>query len=860
VREVVLEAGGILRGSSGPALDTFLRRQHGIHHAESSYLSETVTVGYDETVISEGEIDRLIEECGYHCRGEVLPRHLHAPGPGIAVQHRPPVLTDEDAGPARPPSTSARPPDAASRAGPAAPDAHAGQGMPATDHTAHTPAPSPPLHPPDHAGHAPPAEPAPTSGEIAQVAHAMGHGGGMSMEAMVHDMRNRFWVTFALAILVTLYSPLATDVLGIRLPTPFGLRSDLLMFLLSTPAVLWGGQMFFVGAYRALTNRNLDMSVLVALSVGAGYLFSVAATFLFRGEVFYEAAVVLLTFILFGHWMEMRARAGASDAIRALLDLAPPLATVIRDGQPVEVPTSEVRLDEVVLIRPGDKIPVDGVVLEGESSVDESMITGESVPVDKRPGDAVIGATINKTGTFRFRATKVGADTALAQIVRLVQIAQNSKAPAQRLADQASQWLVAAAVVFGLATFLGWYYLAGASFIFALTLAITVVIIACPDALGLATPTAVTAGTGLGALNGILYKNATALEQASKVGAIIFDKTGTLTVGQPRVVEVVAAGNPLAEGDLLRLVASAEQSSEHPLAQAVVNEARERGLALVEPAGFEAIPGHGLRATVDGRTVLVGNRKLMRDNAIAFDRLGEQAASLEGAGRTVVYAAIDGEAGGLIAIADAIRPTSRLAVEELGKLGVQVAMLTGDNRATAERIAGELGIETVFAEVLPGQKADKVKELQSQGKLVAMVGDGINDAPALAQADVGIAIGAGTDVAMEAADVVLMKSDPFDVIGAIALSRATVRKMKQNLFWAVGYNTIAFPIAAGLFYPSLGLLLRPEIAALSMAGSSLLVAINALLLKRTRLPGIRRTQSGEQPAIPAAVAPAHAGH
>jgi len=350
----------------------------------------------------------------------------------------------------------------------------------------------------------------------------------------------------------------------------------------------------------------------------------------------------------------MRARAGASDAIRALLDLAPLKATVIRDGQPVEVPTSEVGQDEVVLIRPGDKLPVDGVVLEGASSVDESMITGESVPADKKPGDAVIGATINKTGTFRFRATKVGADTALAQIVKLVQIAQNSKAPAQRLADKASQWLVAAAVVFGVATFLGWYYLAGASFVFALTMAITVVIVACPDALGLATPTAVMVGTGLGALNGILYKNATALEQASKVGAIIFDKTGTLTVGQPRVVEVVAADNLLSEADLLRLVASAEQSSEHPLAQAVVDQARERGLALAEPTGFEAIPGHGLRASVDGRTVLVGNRKLMRDNQVGLDGLGERAAGLEGSGRTVVYAAVDGESAGIIAIADAI--------------------------------------------------------------------------------------------------------------------------------------------------------------------------------------------------------------
>ncbi|MBZ0157055.1 MAG: copper-translocating P-type ATPase [Alphaproteobacteria bacterium] len=791
MREKVFEAGGLLRGSSAPALETFLRRYRGIHHAGANYISETVTVGYDEQVISEERIRDLIEQCGYHCRGEVLPRHVCARETG-AAEHHPPVVSLE------------------------------------------------------HARHTRRAGKEAVSGEMAQMAHEMRHGAGMSMEEMVRDIRRRFFVTFALALAVTLYSPLATDVFNIRLPTPSWLPSDILMFALSTPAVLWGGQMFFVGAYRALKNRLLDMSVLVALSVGAGYLFSVGATFLFKSEVFYEAAVVLLAFILFGHWMEMRARAGASDALRALLDLAPPKATVVRDGRPVEVPTAEVLINDTVLIRPGDKIPVDGVVLDGESSVDESMITGESLPVTKKPGDTVTGATINRTGTFRFRATRIGADTALAQIVKLVQMAQNSKAPAQRLADKAAQWLVAAAVVFGVSTFIGWYWIAGASLVFAVTLAITVVIIACPDALGLATPTAVMVGTGLGAVNGILFKNAMALEQASKVQAIIFDKTGTLTIGEPRVVEVVAAGNPFSEEELLKFVASAEQSSEHPLAQAVVEYARKRGVHLGEPTEFEAIPGHGLKARVDGRTVLVGNRKLMRDNGIVLNGLGERAAGLEGAGRTVVYAAVDGEPAGIVAIADTIRPTSRQTVEELRKRGIQVAMLTGDNRGTAGRIADELGITTVFAEVLPGQKADKVKELQSQGKLVAMVGDGINDAPALAQADVGIAIGAGTDVAMETADVVLMKSDPFDVLGAIALSRATVSKMKQNLWWAVGYNLIAFPLAAGIFYPGFGLLLRPEIAALSMSGSSLLVALNALLLKWTKLPGIRRSRAGRE--------------
>ena len=833
----VFEASGLLRASTGNALEEFLGRQRGVEHAEANAVSQTVSVTYDDARVTADGVRALIGEFGCRCGGEIVPCNLCREDVPAAIGRAAPHGAMHTRASA--PAVGGR--DATVASVPAA--EHVGHATrtpvdevaPAVAHAAHV-TPSAPTG--EHAGHAMTA--APVEGEMAQMAHEMGHGAGMSMGDMVRDMRNRFLVAFVLAIPVFLYSPLATEVLGIRLATPFGVDSRILLFVLSTPAVFWSGQMFFVGAYRALRHRTLDMSVLVALSVGSGYLFSVAATFLFRGEVFYEASVVLLAFVLFGHWLEMRARSGASDAIRALLDLAPPKATVIRDGQPVEVPTSDVVLDDVVLIRPGDKVPVDGIVVEGASSVDESMITGESVPVEKTVGSNVIGATINKTGTFRFRATKVGADTALAQIVRLVQLAQNSKAPAQRLADRAAQWLVAAAVVFGVLTFAGWYWLGGATFVFALTLAITVVIIACPDALGLATPTAIMVGTGLGALNGILFKNATALEQASKVGAVIFDKTGTLTVGQPQVVDLVASSNPVDEDELLRLAASAEASSEHPLAAAVVDAAKARSLALSDVTDFNAVPGHGLEAKVDGRMVLVGNAKLMRDRAIDFAALGPRADELEGAGRTVVRVAVDGEPAGLVAIADAVRPTAKEAIERLHNLGIQVAMLTGDNRATAERIARELSLDTVFAEVLPGQKADKVKELQATGKLVAMVGDGINDAPALAQADVGVAIGAGTDVAVETADVVLMKSDPVDVLGAIALSRATVRKMRQNLWWAVGYNTVAFPIAAGLFYPLFGLLLRPEIAAISMAGSSFLVAVNALLLKRTRLEGIRR--------------------
>jgi Cu2+-exporting ATPase len=665
--------------------------------------------------------------------------------------------------------------------------------------------------------------------------HEMGHGLGMSMEAMVRDMRQRFIVTAVLTIPVFLYSPLFYRLFGFDLPAPAGVRPDLIAFLLATPVVLYGGWPFYLGAYRALNNGILNMAVLVSLAVLAGYLFSLAATFLFQGEVFYEAAVMLLTFVLFGHWMEMRARSGTSQALQKLLTLAPPLARVQRNGQEMEIPTSEVQVDDVVIIRPGDKVPVDGVLTEGESDVDESMITGESVPVKKRPGDEVIGATINKTGSFRFRATRVGADTALAQIVTLVQSAQNSKAPAQRLADRAAHYLVLVAILGGLATFAIWFFLVGQTALFALTLAITVVVITCPDALGLATPTAVMVGTGLGAEHGILFKNATALEQLANLQAIIFDKTGTLTKGEPEVVKLVTADNPVDEDDLLRLVASAEQGSEHLLAQAVVQAARKRDVTLRPPKAFEAIPGHGMQAVVDGHEVLAGNRKLMADRNIALDDLGAQARELEGGGQTVVYAAVDGQLAGLIAIADAVRPGAKGAVDALHAMGVEVAMLTGDNRGTAERVAKELGIDTVFAEVLPEQKQDKVQELQRQGKFVAMVGDGINDAPALAQADVGIAIGTGTDVAVETADVVLMKSDPLDVLKAVTISRATLRKMQENLFWAVAYNMVAIPIAAGLLYPVWQITLRPEIGAIAMSGSSIIVAVNALLLKRLDL-------------------------
>lgn len=499
----------------------------------------------------------------------------------------------------------------------------------------------------------------------------------------------------------------------------------------------------------------------------------------------------------------------------------------------MELPTAEVLAGDMVMIRPGNKIPVDGEVTEGETQVDESMLTGESMPVGKKPGDTVIGATINKSGSFRYRATKVGADTALAQIVKLVQEAQNSKAPAQLLADRASQWLVLIALVIGIATFAVWFWWIGQPLLLALTLTITVFVIACPDALGLATPMAVMVGTGLGAMNGILFKNAAALEEATRLDIIIFDKTGTLTLGQPDVVDLAAAPD-VSENAVLALAAAVEQSSEHPLAQAILKRAGK--LAMPPATGFTNIDGMGAKGEVEGRTVLLGNRKLMQAEKVDMGGLVSRADEMQGAGRTVVHVAHGGKLVGLIAIADAPRPTSAVTVQKLRERGVQVAMLTGDNQATAERIAAGLGIDIVLADVLPGQKADKVKELQAQGKKVGMVGDGINDAPALTQADVGFAIGAGTDVAMESADVVLMKSDPFDVVGAIVLSRATLTKMHQNLWWAVAYNVVAFPVAAGVLYP---FVISPEIAALAMSGSSALVAVNALLLKRSHLEGIR---------------------
>ena len=684
-------------------------------------------------------------------------------------------------------------------------------------------------------------------------AHA-GHDDDMSMAAMARALRDRFIVAAVLAVPIMLWSPMGTALLGRELAAPFGMSSEVFQLLLSMPVVFYSSSVFFSGALHALRNRTLDMMVLVAVAIGAGWLYSVAVTFWIDGEVFYEAAAFLAAFVLLGHWLEMRARGGANEAIRALLDLAPPMALVERGGETLDVPTSEVVVGDVLVVKPGAKVPVDAEVLQGESHVDESMVTGESMPVGKTAGDRLIGATINGTGALKARASAVGADTALAQIVKLVQEAQSSKAPAQRLADRAAFWLVLVALIGGALTFVVWLGPAGASVSTALLFAITVVVITCPDALGLATPTAVMVGTGLGARHGILFKSAVALEQIAGLDTVVLDKTGTLTEGKPAVVGVTALA-AFGRSEVLSLAAAVEAQSEHPLATAVVDAAREAGLTPPTADRFSSVPGHGAAAWVEGRRVLIGNARLLEREGVRLRGARTRGDQLAGSGRTVVFVAVDGEPAAIIAVADKVRATAGAAVADLKERGLRPVMLTGDAEATARRIARELGIDEVLAGVLPDGKADAVRELQRQGRKVAMVGDGVNDAPALALADVGIAIGAGTDVAVETADVVLMRSDPGDVGRAVAIGRGTLRKMRQNLGWAVGYNTIALPVAAGVFAP-LGLTLRPEIAAIAMAGSSVLVAVNALLLKRLRLPAEGAASDGGAMGTAGRAAPA----
>jgi len=784
----VLEVSGVQWATSKNVAEAVLSRQPGVISVDANPVAQTATVTYDPKRTSISELRDWVRECGFHCAGQSVPSHVC--DPMLEPGHDHPV-------------------DHARRGTDGAHDAHAG-----------------------HHGHAGATGP---ESPVSSPHDAMGHGGHgeMSMADMVRDMRNRFLVAVLLAVPVSLYSPMGRDMLGFDAAAPFGMRDDIFTLILSLPVIFYSAWIFFDGAWRALRARTLDMMVLVAVAVGAGWLYSLGVTITGGGEVFYEAAVMLTAFVLLGHWFEMRARGGANDAIRTLLDLAPPMAVVLRGGEPVEVPTSEVQVDDLLLVRPGAKIATDGTVEEGESEVDESMVTGESLPVHKAPGDQVIGATVNASGTLRVRATKVGADTALAQIVALVQQAQNSKAPGQRLADKAAFWLVLVALVGGVGTFLVWLA-AGASVQTALLFAITVVVITCPDALGLATPTAIMVGSGLGAKRGILFKNATAIESSARIDTVVFDKTGTLTKGEPEVTEVVV--DDFDQDRVLALAGALERESEHPLADAVVRYVDATDVPRLRATRFRNVTGIGALAEVDGHQVAIGNRRLMESEGVTIGGLGARRDEIASGGRTAVFVAVDGRAVAVIGIADAVRETSAAAIAALHQAGIRVAMLTGDNRATAERIAEELGIDDVIAEVLPEDKAHQVQQLQAQGRTVAMVGDGVNDSPSLVQADVGIAVGAGTDVAIEAADVVLMRSDPLDVPVALTIGRGTLRKMRQNLGWAVGYNAIALPIAAGVFEPAFGLVLRPEVAALSMSGSSFLVAVNALLLKRLRLP------------------------
>ncbi len=836
----------------------------GVESVTVNFAAKTATVRYDETRLEVADIKSDVRQRGFGSEDEPQVKKAgHSGSASKPLEQPPPHATPADARAEASPSSATVPKDAASGdvakpAAVAAVPATASGDPPVGDTsnaeepgpierasdwvraTLTAAAPSPPAA--GHSGHADHASPGPSSAMSADMAHEMGHGGA-DMAAMVRDMRNRFWICLIFTVPIFVYAPMG-GMWSAPAP-PFGLDLGLWLFFFASAAVLYPSWPFFVSAWRGLKKGTLGMAALIVLSVGTGYLFSVGSTFFFKeGGQFFEAVSVLLVFILLGHWLEMRARAGASSAIKALMNLTPTKANVIREGVEVEVPTAAVLAGEIVVIRPGNKIPVDGTVESGESLVDESMLTGESMPVQKGPGATVVGATINKSGSFRYKATKVGADSALAQIVKLVQEAQNSKAPAQLLADKAAQWLVIVAIVIGLSTFGVWFWWIGQPLLFAVTMTITVFVIACPDALGLATPMAIMVSTGLGATNGILFKNASALEDATKLDIIVFDKTGTLTVGQPEVVEIATADG-VTEDVVLTAAAAVEQGSAHPLAQAIVRRAAK--LTIVPPTGFKSLDGMGAQAETAGGTVFLGNRLLMDTQQIALGRLEADATRLQGDGRTVVHVSQAGRVIGLIAIADAIRPTSKAAIAKLRERKIQVVMLTGDNAATAKRIAADLGIDTVLADVLPAQKAAKIKELQATGKKVGMVGDGVNDAPALTQANVGFAIGAGTDVAMESADVVLMKSDPYDIVGAIELSRATLRKMHQNLWWAVGYNTVAFPLAAGVLFP---FVLSPEVAALSMSGSTLVVAINALLLKRTKLAGIRRPGESAAPGAP----------
>ncbi len=757
----------------GSELADLEKRLAAMPGAQTVHLDRTravAHVAYDQAATSPSTIEKAMASDGYKCDCSACEGSEAQPG-------HPRVSREDGAAPATTPA-----------------DAHAG--MSAEEHAK--------MGGDEHAGHG---------------------------KAMVDDLLRRFIVSLVLSVPLIAFSPMSALV-GLPMVPPFGIPMNWWGFVLATPVVLWGGWPFISAAARALRRGEVNMMTLIALGILVAYVYSVVATFFVGGEAFYEAAVMLTAFSLGGHWLEMRSRYATGKAVEALLKLAPATARVKRDGQEVEVPLSEVVVGDEVVVRPGARVPVDGEVVSGSSYVDESMISGEPVPVLKEAEAKVTGGTVNQTGAFTVKATAVGADTALSRIVQMVQNAQASKAPAQQLADTAGKYLVYVALASGLAAFTVWY-LSGAGVLFAISVAVATIVIACPDALALATPTAITVGVGKGAKEGVLFKNATALEAIASINAVIFDKTGTLTQGKPALTDIIAAPGQ-DETELLRLAASVDQPSQHPLAEAIVRGAKERDIVLAQPEDFNSISGQGVSAKVEGKQILIGNRLLMKNQNVPLGNMESKAGELAAQAKTAMYVAAEGKLLGVVSVADTIRDSAREAVRLLKADNVQTVMLTGDNRKTAEAVAQQLGMDEVIAEVLPEDKARKVQELQAQGRKVAMVGDGVNDAPALAQADVGIAIGAGTDVAVETADVVLVKNNPADVPRAIELAQKVRSKIKQNLFWAVIYNALAIPIAAGILYPSTGLLLGPAWAALAMSASTITVTLNALLLNRIR--------------------------
>jgi P-type Cu+ transporter len=668
--------------------------------------------------------------------------------------------------------------------------------------------------------------------------------------------RRNMWFAWPLAMLVMVGTFQEMWVFPRFVPALLG--SNWVLMALTLPIVIGPGRQFFVRSFSGLRRGVTDMNLLYATGIGASFLIATLNTvfpeagFGGRGATFFESAALLTAFIILGRYLEALTRGRTSDAIRKLMKLQPKVARVLRDGTELELPADEVRVGDLVLVRPGESLPVDGLVVDGYSSVDESMVTGESIPVEKLAGDKVIGGTINKTGALRFEATQVGKDTALSQIIKLVEDAQASKAPIQKLADFVAGHFILAVHLLAVLVFVGWFFLGYERFFtpetsfllsphslaavgvfgFSLLMSMTVLIISCPCAVGLATPSAMMAGTGKAAEHGVLFKGADAIEAASKLKTLVFDKTGTLTKGRPELTDLVVLDGGPSEKELLTLAAAVERNSEHPLGEAIVNAAMARDIELPEATDFAAVPGHGVRAQVAGRQIVLGNAKYLADEGMDATALDHAADRLAGEGKTPMFVAVGGRAAGIVAVADTVKESSREAVKRLHDMGFETVMITGDNHRTAEAMALQVGIDRVMAEVLPENKAEQVRLLQEEGRRVAMIGDGVNDAPALAQADVGLAIGSGTDVAKETGDVILIKSDLLDVVTALEVARATMRKVKQNLFWAFFYNTTGIPIAAGLLYPMTGQMVSPELAAFFMATSSISVTLNTLLLKR----------------------------